>query len=125
VLPIATLTRLSTCAYLIDLQLFYCFVVVVEYKKNKNNPKKDLLIKRRKRYLCYDMDLRQLFKLNSNLQIAWQTRYIDRFFRYTKQTTVAGGQTLGGRKAGWGLATRRAYRYDPITTRDTFLIFSD
>jgi hypothetical protein len=23
-----------------------------------------------------------------------------------------------------GLATRRAYRYDPITTRDTFLIFS-
>jgi hypothetical protein len=31
-----------------------------------------------------------------------------------------------GRPIGWpgrGLAARRVYRYDPITTRDTFLIF--
>jgi hypothetical protein len=35
----------------------------------------------------------------------------------------AGGQTPGGRKVGRGLAACRAYRYDPITTRETLLIF--
>jgi hypothetical protein len=39
------------------------------------------------------------------------------------QSRPAGGQTPGGQTAAWGLATRMAYCYDPITTRDTLLIF--
>jgi hypothetical protein len=42
-----------------------------------------------------------------------------RYVTKKKQLHPAGGQTPGR-----GLATRRAYCYDPITTRDTFLIFS-
>jgi hypothetical protein len=38
------------------------------------------------------------------------------------QLRPAGSQTPGGRQAGRGLAARRGYRYDPITTRDTLLI---
>jgi hypothetical protein len=43
---------------------------------------------------------------------------------YPNQLHPASGQTPSGRYAGRGLAAHKAYHYDPITTRDTFLIFS-
>jgi hypothetical protein len=48
-----------------------------------------------------------------------------RYVTKKHQLRPAGGQTPGGRYADRGLATRRAYRYDPITTRDTFPLVSD
>jgi hypothetical protein len=53
-------------------------------------------------------------------------RYVTKKIYVTKKTPIT---PCGRPDPGWpigrpGLASRRAYRYDPITTRDTFLIFS-